>query len=393
MKFGDFARKVRLSKKIGLRQAARKMGVSPAYLSQVERNVDPPSLRLLAAMSQLYDRSEEELRRMADRAPVESRENRETPRSFEQLRALYRMDAMFTPAEVEDMIRHFLKKRGMTEAEIERDLARLRAELPRLHKSGREGLFAADIKPRFLSKHAIAKIAYRILEKNGIGEGNYKPPTPVELLVEEEGLAYVIDVLPSKDGDPIVLGRTRWNDGRAEVTINADLAASDRECDGCRFRFTLCHEFFHAIEHLPLAESNAGQLARTAVESVSFIDRAANRFRSRAERAVERWATREKAHGLSTREDWREWQANAFAAALLMPEWAVKHYFNLRLGAESTPSYENKNCRETALEIAGERVFGTKIYSKSLAQKFEVSRQAMAIRLLDLSLVQEVGSH
>lgn len=388
--FGEFAHRLRVKKALGLRQAARKMGVSPAYLSQVERNKDYPSRRLLASMSQVYERPEAELQRAAERAGVQHREHGPRTR-IEDLRALYRLGAMFTTEEVEGMVRHMLKQQGMADEEIEQQLSRFRADLPRIRKAGGDGLFAADIKPRFLSKHGVAQIAYRILASSGLDRSRYKPPTPIEILVEsEEGISYIIDDLPSSDGDPVVLGRSRWVGDVREITINADLAGSARECDGHRFRFTLGHEFFHALEHLPLAASSGGNLRRTASLDIGFVDRAAASSRSTAQRAVKRWATSEHSRGLVTREDWREWQANVFASAILMPDWAVRDNFGDRLEAEYVLAPEDKNSREVALELAGEVLFPGKVYAKSLAQLFGVSRQAMAIRLLDLRLVREV---
>ena len=41
-KFGVFIRRVREAKEIGLREMAKKIGVSPTYLSKVERDEFPP---------------------------------------------------------------------------------------------------------------------------------------------------------------------------------------------------------------------------------------------------------------------------------------------------------------------------------------------------------------
>jgi transcriptional regulator with XRE-family HTH domain len=41
-KFGEFVRRERLEKEIGLREMAKIIGVSPTYLSKVERNEFPP---------------------------------------------------------------------------------------------------------------------------------------------------------------------------------------------------------------------------------------------------------------------------------------------------------------------------------------------------------------
>src|ERR1700683_2651391 len=102
--FGELAKRLRLKKGLGLRQAARAMSVSPAYLSQVERDKDYPSRRLLAAMHQLYERPVAELERAAELAGAQPREQNPQVRTLEDLRALYRLGAMFTTEEVEGMV-------------------------------------------------------------------------------------------------------------------------------------------------------------------------------------------------------------------------------------------------------------------------------------------------
>ncbi len=42
IKFGAYVRQERLSREIGLREMAKKIGVSPTYLSKVERDEFPP---------------------------------------------------------------------------------------------------------------------------------------------------------------------------------------------------------------------------------------------------------------------------------------------------------------------------------------------------------------
>ncbi len=388
--FGEFARDLRRRKKLGLRQAARAMDVSPAYLSQVERDIDDPSLRLLGSMKTLYECPVWKLQEIAELSGVQRRERKPSTRSVDELRALYRLGAMFTTDEVEEMMRHVLKQRGMSDEDVESELAKIRAELPRIRNAAGEGLFASDMKPRVLPKRVVTQMAYAVLQRNGLDAKTYAPPTPVETIVEnEEGISYLIDRLPSSNGDPIVLGRTRWCGGQREITISKDLAESGRDCDGHRFRFTLAHELFHALEHLPRAAAGSqAALARVSIFDVGLVDRAPHRL-SRAERAVDRWATTQRARTLSTREDWREWQANAFASALLMPEWAVRESFEARMDSDLVRPSHEESARELALRVAGEGLFLGRAQACTLAQQFDVSRQAMAIRLLDLGLVEE----
>jgi Zn-dependent peptidase ImmA (M78 family) len=121
-----------------------------------------------------------------------------------------------------------------------------------------------------------------------------------------------------------------------------------------------------------------------------FVDGKPLKFRSAAERAVDSWVNKHTGpRGLSTDEDWREWQANVFSSALLMPEWAVEAEFRQRLGSEAMVVDRCANSRDAALQVASQEVFESDVYDQSLAELFGVSRQAMAIRLLELGLVKE----
>src|SRR5258708_40223098 len=92
---------------------------------------------------------------------------------------------------------------------------------------------------------------------------------------------------------------------------------------------------------------------------------------------------------LLTDEDWREWQANVFASALLMPSWAVRYEFEKRVGSKSVLARGGEGARRAALSLTDELVVEAGVYEETLAQKFRVSPQAMSIRLLGLDLVKE----
>jgi Zn-dependent peptidase ImmA (M78 family) len=218
----------------------------------------------------------------------------------------------------------------------------------------------------------------------------YLPPTPIELFVENEpDVSYRIDELRcDKSGAPLVLGLTGWDaQGRRQIVLNSKLADSDRTSDHSRFNFTLAHELFHALEHLPrVPKQTSTSLARTQV----FVDWGVS-HPSVAERAVARWTRANQPRSFTTQEDWREWQANTFASALLMPEWAIRAEFRTRVGADATRA-SAADLREAALKIADQTGFETGDFDQSLAQLFAVSRQAMAIRLLQLRLVKEAAA-
>jgi Zn-dependent peptidase ImmA (M78 family)/transcriptional regulator with XRE-family HTH domain len=369
------------------------MGVSAAYLSRVETDIHPASAELTVKMSQQYGRPIEDFNAAAGRPEVSAELRGREIQSREELRVLYRLGSL-TPEELERIInsvRSVLKDRGITDDEIEGELSRLRSELPRTSAIG-DGLFAADIKPRFLSKRAIAARAYQLLGDAGLNALTYAPPTPVEHIVENfAGISYKIDKLPSKQGAPIVLGLSKWNgSSERQIVINSDLADNLSSTSEHRFNFTLAHELFHAIEHLPLLLKAGPNLLR--LETTILVERDTPMpRRSPAERAVAHWVSTEKHGALLTNEDWREWQSNTFASCLLMPEWSVAEEFRRRVHVEFITVPQNANIRDEALRIAGAIHFEDIVFEKSLSDLFTVSRQAMAIRLLNLGLVQEVA--
>jgi HTH-type transcriptional regulator, competence development regulator len=69
-KFGAFIRREREAKEIGLREMAKKIGVSPTYLSKVERDqFAPPTEDKVRAIAQIIERDPDELMAMAGRVP------------------------------------------------------------------------------------------------------------------------------------------------------------------------------------------------------------------------------------------------------------------------------------------------------------------------------------
>lgn len=391
--FGAIAKAARLSAKRGLREVSREIGISAAYLSRVENDLDVPSGELIVHMARLYDVPLEKLTASAVSPRASAAAHGQTLQESPELRALYRLGSELDSEAIEEFIRNVLREQNLTEAEIEQRLASLKSELPRVTGGTRDGLFAAEAKPRFLTKRRIAAIACEMLQKNGVSQHTYSPPTQVELLVEKEpGIVYRIEKLRcDKYENPLVLGLTGWDEhGDRQIVINSVLADGDRQSDQARFNFTLAHEFFHAVEHLPrAAKAGSPPLARSQV----FIEGASAKSDSVAERAVSSWARRcGSSRQLTTDEDWREWQANTFASELLMPDWAVRTEFTERVGLDKLLLAKGTNLREGALAVAGERQFDLKFFEESLATLFAVSRQAMAIRLLQLGLVEEVDA-
>ena len=70
LQFGAFVRREREAKEIGLREMAKKIGVSPTYLSKVERDeFTPPTEDKVRAIAQIIECDIDELLAMAGRMP------------------------------------------------------------------------------------------------------------------------------------------------------------------------------------------------------------------------------------------------------------------------------------------------------------------------------------
>jgi HTH-type transcriptional regulator, competence development regulator len=68
--FGHALRARRLEKKIGLREFAKLVGISPTYLSQVEQcNIDPPTAERVGRMADLLAENSDEWLAMAGHIP------------------------------------------------------------------------------------------------------------------------------------------------------------------------------------------------------------------------------------------------------------------------------------------------------------------------------------
>ena len=157
-----------------------------------------------------------------------------------------------------------------------------------------------------------------------------EPPVPVERVALQLGLQ--VERAALGDG---ISGLLVIQDGRGIIGVNATQPA-------VRQRFTIAHELAHFVLHRDVMPV--------------FIDKQFLRpylaaFRDTAS---------------STGEDWLEREANAFAAALLMPAEMV------RLAIA-----------ELGVDVADDDAL------ENLARRFQVSRQAMTFRVANLSLTSE----
>jgi transcriptional regulator with XRE-family HTH domain/Zn-dependent peptidase ImmA (M78 family) len=393
--FGEFIHNLRLGHNLGLREAAILIGIKAPYLSRIEAGRDnPPSIDVIQKMAKAYKVDAEYIIDQAkDRAAkVYGEEMMDNPALY----ALFKTMRQWDESDVLDVLRK------VYDGDNEEDRAKLAKIMQEMQKKKDEGagpqlsrltkeqewLFSAAIRPRFLSKKVISQMADKILQEHNIFGANYKAPTPIELITEKQkGIRLRMD-LPLenfRNGKPRQLGRSNWSvDGHREIHIN-DALATDNATDIRRLRFTVGHELFHCIEHLPLMTKRGPQVNALHRELLE-LDKDQN-HKVYENVYVSQWVNAsDKPRILSTDDHWREWQADYFAACILMPEWSVKEEFEKRIGVKSV-CVKASLVRPTADQIVRETVFPDGVFEKTLYQLYDVSVRAMEIRLLDLKLV------
>ena len=224
------------------------------------------------------------------------------------------------------------------------------------------------VKVKYLSKQQIEWNAEKLLADFGKSFGVVdQPPVPVEEILETHlKLTMEFDNLTSRLGFPDVLGAL-WVPDRL-VAIDESLDPSEfRQKEG-RYRYTVGHEIGHWEQHRYyfLTDPNQGDMFPELRKEPSVICRA-----SQAKEPI-------------------EWQADYFSACLLMPGPMVvaawKQHTSLSTFSTNSGTYEywrsmNPNAPETSLSPD----FAT----AQLARRFQVSKQAMKIRLEALSLLPQ----
>ncbi|WP_246281898.1 ImmA/IrrE family metallo-endopeptidase [Fodinicola acaciae] len=166
------------------------------------------------------------------------------------------------------------------------------------------------------------RAAYQVLATHGVT----KPAVPVDQLARAEGITVAYEDVGRAD----VSGMFYRQRDTAVIVVNRDHSSH-------RQRFTIAHEIGHARLH----------------DSDTFLDGLATlRFRDGKS---------------ATGTDIEEREANAFAAALLMPaEWVRDRFLGL---------------------VSAHRATGEDQAISQLAGHFDVSEQAMRFRLVNLSLI------
>ncbi|HPF34958.1 MAG TPA: ImmA/IrrE family metallo-endopeptidase [Candidatus Krumholzibacteria bacterium] len=188
------------------------------------------------------------------------------------------------------------------------------------------------------------------------------PPIPVEEILEAHlGLAYDFDDLPKLVNEPDALGGL-WFRSR-EVKFDQSLDPTMHPSQLGRYRFTVAHETGHWELHRDVFLSNEGQVAMFEAGENPVICR-------------------------SNDKSPLEWQADAFAGYLLMPkdmvfaQWEAMHgnrqpYIAIDEIEDLKSRWGLADDDRPTVDVA-----------RQMAPVFEVSAQAMQIRLIELGLIR-----
>jgi transcriptional regulator with XRE-family HTH domain len=372
--FGDYIRAERDRSSMGLREASRALGISPSYLSRLEAGeFPPPSGLVLRKIAQIYGL---DIKLLLDKAGKRQHEMMAADvGAAPALQAFYRLAYDQPPEMQERMLEGAIGALDLPEEQKRKLMAQLRAALSRAHgadlprrASGDDGLFDFDIAPRILSLLKIRALAKSVLRK--VFGSELPIPIPVETIIRkfDSNILLVVhnEIEGGRDGE------------RRELLIHNDLFEADDNASRRRANFTMAHEFCHCIEHLPLVQQRHSRraLARK-VASVSLAPQLLS----------QPWFNRKRGpRKLLTREDWREWQANQFAAELLMPAESVVASFEELHGVSSLVA---AGCpvEQLADETARASAAGFLGDATTLVERFDTNPQSMAIRLISLGLV------
>lgn len=225
---------------------------------------------------------------------------------------------------------------------------------------------SVPLKVPYLEARAIESAATELLRRYAKWKGTPpRPPIPIDDIVEGHlKLSLAVDDLRERLGNGDVLGATWLDEGH--VVIDSSL-----EGNVGRFAFTLAHETGHWQLHRPIIEMEKVTVPLFA-------------------RAPDEKATPAIVCRTSRRRDPAEWQADTFAACLLMPASDVRATVKAAFGDE-LPTTEGIEARRKAgepdpwLRGVAEHVIETGNFEN-------VSNEAMRYRLLDLKLVVDASN-
>ncbi len=220
----------------------------------------------------------------------------------------------------------------------------------------------------FLPDEHVEREAEGLLRRYAQWKGKpVRTPIPVENILEGFfGLDIAYIDLPDLIGLPDVLGATFINENR--VFIDETLMLDGKEG---RLAFTLAHEGGHWQLHRPLIEaSKVTPWLFSSTENQPEQPTILCRQSQKKARA--------------------EWQADRFAAALLMPAADVRATVRALCG-DTLPSWEHVEAKRKAREI-DENLRDLAAEVMECGKFTNVSNEAMRYRLLDLKLVVDASN-
>jgi len=229
----------------------------------------------------------------------------------------------------------------------------------------------------FLTPDDFENEAALILAEYGSAHGQVTaPPVPIDDIVEVHfKLVIALRDLRAKYPEGDVLAAVFFNDKRIEV--DASLVPEEFPAMRGRYRFTLAHELSHwrLHRHLYLRQANQPSLLPAGTAQPDHVLR-------------------------SRQTDQKEYQANRLASCLLMPRDMVKRLWHETHGSMDPIYLDDLRARQRQILTAevlrrggfksGDDAIDNMLLehaARPLAQKFEVSPDAMRIRLEGMSLL------
>lgn len=223
------------------------------------------------------------------------------------------------------------------------------------------------MKSEILSRESIESRALDFLKSHfhSLDFMFYEPVDP-EQLIQNMGLELYLDDLTEHVGDN-VLGA--WDYPSNIIWIDERLDPTENKFILGRYRFTLAHEIGHVVLHKELLEQsqeNLNQLSLLVVEK----PKAPTMLCMNPESSYKQ-LQRDK-----TDQEWIEWQADQFAACLLMPATVIREMVAEWVNNSSSPLASG---------------FDWHFFKERLASRLQVSKQSLEIRLKHLRLQDEQG--
>lgn len=189
----------------------------------------------------------------------------------------------------------------------------------------------------------------------------FKPPIPIEKIAEMH-LNLGINLVEEVDD---ILGYL--NPDKRTIFINEKLYPDNPDINAGRYNFTVAHELGHWVMHVPVINAYKQNGSLLDEESVILCRKTLGR-------------------------EMIEIQADYFAASLLIPAHLLKGYWKLKTD-NARPLFANRVADGILTKQRNNKMTSREdalcVFAKDLADIFNVSAKAMAIRLKQVGLLIE----